>query len=63
MNIEQIKQDLESGVMVSRSTVVALVEAALLMEVALSDIAYSVGIPRSCDGQIAANVLAEVEEL
>ena len=29
MNIEQIKQDLEAGIMVSRSIVVALVEAAL----------------------------------
>ena len=58
MNIEQIKQDLEAGIMVSRSTIVALVEAALLMEDSL--LAAKNG---EQDGGAAADLLARIDAM
>lgn len=60
MNIEQIKSDLDNGIMISRVTLVKLVEAALIMKQEL--IRIDVGMSRhpSID---AFSILKKVEAM
>lgn len=63
MNIEQVKRDMDAGVMVSRGTVVKLVEAALMMQQELRKVDK---FEYYCDGEMAMGVaaaLAKVEAL
>ncbi len=60
MNIEQMKSDLDQGIMLARTEIVKLVEAALLMRHSLINIQYQEG---EYPDEIAEEVLTKVNEL
>lgn len=58
MNIEQIKQDMDNGIMVSRATYEKLVEAALMMEIYIGEVAH-----HETQGGEAGFILEKVEAM